>query len=84
MQELPYLKTHVGSIEDCITLANRFYWNITVIEKNGNWYVYGGEKMMFGSDARESIDAFLYGLGLAYSTIPEDDIRRILKALTSP
>ncbi|MBZ0315977.1 MAG: hypothetical protein K8L91_06130 [Anaerolineae bacterium] len=76
MQRLPYLETHQGSIENCITLADRFYWNITVVEKNGKWAVLGGEKMMFGSDSREAVDAFLYGLGLAYSIIPEEYVER--------
>lgn len=76
MQKMPYLETHVGSIENCITLIDRFYWNLTIAEKNGNWVVKGGEKPIFASDSREAVDAFLYGMGLAYSTIPEDYIER--------
>ena len=30
-----------------------------------------GEKPIFCTDSREAVDAFLYGLGLAYSVLPE-------------
>ncbi|MBZ0318929.1 MAG: hypothetical protein K8L91_21115 [Anaerolineae bacterium] len=79
MIKLPYLESHIGSIEQGITLINRFLWHVSIVEEAGEWRVYGGEKVIFASDSREAIDAFLYGMGLAYSTIPEDFIKRLIE-----
>jgi hypothetical protein len=73
MQELLWLETHIGSLDDGIELANQLYWNITVFQgTDGIWYVLSGEPVIFKSDSRESVDAFLYGLGLAYGVLPPE------------
>jgi hypothetical protein len=72
MQELFWLD-HLpdGTIESGIELANQLYWNITVKTNGQKWCVWGGESVIFCADSRETVDAFLYGLGLAYSVLPE-------------
>ena len=73
MINMNWLESHIGSIEVCIDLANEMLWNMSVFQgKDGAWYVKGGEKVIFSAESRESVDAFLYGMGLSYSTIPED------------
>lgn len=57
MQEFVYLD-HVGSVENCIESSNRFYWNLSIVERGGKWAVFGGEKPIFKADSREAIDAF--------------------------
>lgn len=71
MQELTWLKSHIGSLEDGTELINKFYWHLTINEKDGTWFVKGGEKVIFRADSRESVDSFIYGMALAYSIIPE-------------
>jgi hypothetical protein len=72
MQEFLWLD-HLPNetIEGGIELANELYWNITLKEGGQQWCVWGGEKPIFCTDSREAVDAFLYGLGLAYSVLPE-------------
>lgn len=84
MIKLPYLKSHIGSIEQGIILIDRFVWNVSIVEEVGEWRVYAGEKAAFASDSCEAVDAFLYGMRVAYSTIPEDDILRIMEKKDPP
>jgi hypothetical protein len=60
-----------GTLDDGIALANRLEWNLTWVEDTGIWYVYGGERVLLQTDSREVAEAFLYGLGLAYSVFPD-------------
>ena len=74
MQELCWLN-HLpgGTLESGIDLANRVYWNISWGECGQQWCVWaGGEHLLLRTDTRASLDAFLYGLGLAYAILPED------------
>jgi hypothetical protein len=60
------------SLESGIDVVNQLYWNITVFQGSESkiWYVMGGEKTILKTDSREVVDAFLYGLALAYSVLP--------------
>lgn len=74
MQELPWLNQLPNeTLEGGIELANQLYWNIVVTKDQQHWYVAAGngESLIFKADSREAVDAFLYGLGLAYSVLPE-------------
>ncbi len=69
--EMHWLQSHLGTLDDARELAKQFSWKIAVVERDGIWYVLDGEAKIFSSTDREQIDAFLYGLGLAYASIPE-------------
>lgn len=79
MQELVWLKSHFpdGEIQSGIDKANELFWSISVEKFNTVWRVLGGDKVIFWSDNQESIDAFLYGLGLAYCAIPEESFETL-------
>lgn len=73
-----------GTLQGGIKYANELYWNISVYEgKSGQqWFVKAGESTIFKTDSKECLDAFLYGLGLAYSVLPGpvfDQLRAELK-----
>lgn len=70
MQKLMWLE-NVGSLEEALKDANELYWNMSVEERDNQWIIWAGEKALLVTDSRESVDAFLYGLGLAYSILPE-------------
>jgi hypothetical protein len=58
------------TIEECIQFANRFFWNISVVHgENGQIWVRAGEKAIFYADNTDAVEAFLYGMGLAYSVL---------------
>ncbi|MGB0388823.1 MAG: hypothetical protein ACPGWR_28720 [Ardenticatenaceae bacterium] len=71
MQELVW-KDHLRgeTLEGGIDLANQLYWNITVRSNGQTWSVWAGEALILKTDSQEAVDAFLYGLGLAYSVLP--------------
>lgn len=71
MQEMRWMD-HIGSIDQGIELANRLYWGITVTDAAQKWFVKSGEKAVFVADTKEAVDAFLYGLSLAYAVLPPD------------
>jgi hypothetical protein len=41
------------------------------------WRVKGGECAIFWADSRAAVDAFLYGMGLAYVLWPEPTFARL-------
>ncbi len=71
MQQLSWLNSHIGSLEQAIEQINKFYWNIETHESDQGWIVKGGEKVLLHTESKESVDAFLYGMALAYSVLPE-------------
>ena len=71
MQKLHWLASHIGNLDDCEKIINRFCWYLSAVEtKDGKWHVMSGEAVIFTSDNREAVDAFLYGMGLGLNTFP--------------
>ena len=73
-------------INDAITIANKMWWNISIEENKGIWLVYGGDQVFFESSNKETVEAFILGLGVAYAVIPDqifenllDDLRPIVE-----
>lgn len=86
MQTLNWLATHVGSLDDGIQRINRFHWFLSIVQVASSdketpyWYVKGGEKVIFSADSREAVDAFLYGMSLAYAVIPDPLFDKLVEA----
>lgn len=76
MPKMVWLDSHVGSIEAGIEKINQFYWNISIEKVDDSWIVLGGEKILLVAETREEVDCFLYGMGLAYSIMPEAFIKK--------
>ena len=82
MQEFLWLDHMPGeNLEGGIELANQLYWHITWGEYEQHWYVWSGESLLLKTDSRETAEAFLYGLGLAYAAIPEFLFQRLEKGV---
>jgi hypothetical protein len=88
MLEMPWLdRLPNGTPEGANVLANRLYWSLRLAEGHGRWVVYAGEDVLLRTDSRETAEAFLYGLGLAYGAIPREAFLRLesdLKQLIDP
>lgn len=68
--EMLYLESHIGSMSDAVEVINKFEWNIKVTETTANKHViYGGDQAIYWSDTKEGVEAFLYGMALAYSVL---------------
>lgn len=75
MLHMPWLdEYHVreGTLDGAIAQANELYWNLSVIQEGRLWLVYAGEDILLQAEAREVVDAFLYGIGLAYGCLPDE------------
>lgn len=84
MQEMLWLDEHHipgGTLDGSIDLANQLYWNLTVVEHDQHWFVLGGEKVILKTSSREALEAFLYGLGLAYGVLPDHIFHLLRDAL---
>ncbi len=80
MQEMPWLESHIGSLEKGIERINRYYWSLEVVEGTSGqqWFVKGGEAEIFRTDSRQALEAFLYGMCLAYAVIPDPLFDRLV------
>jgi hypothetical protein len=73
MQEMTWL-SNLGNIDLSLEMVNKFCWHLEVSEQDGVWFVKSGQDekhLIFKADTREAVDAFLYGMGLAYEGIPD-------------
>jgi hypothetical protein len=52
-------------------LLNELKWSISVLETNGTWSVAAGHRLVLKTSSRDAVDAFIYGLALAYSLLPQ-------------
>ena len=80
MLEMPWLdEYHIpnGRLEGALELANQLYWNLTVERGQEYWVVFSGEKAILRTDSQDVLDAFLYGLGLAYGCLPIEIFARL-------
>lgn len=75
MMEFHY-QGRVGSTKRCVDLVNLFLWDLTISENNGQWIVLSGEKLVLSTESRETVDAFLYGMALAYSAMPQSYVEK--------
>jgi hypothetical protein len=86
MQELRWMKPLPDdTLEGGLRLLDELKWNVSVTEADGHWYVNGGHVRLLKTSSRESVDAFLYGLALAYSAMPKEtlsNLRQWAKAAT--
>lgn len=76
MNEMKLLWSHVGTLEEAVELANQFYWEMTIEVQDDKWIVRLGEKPALVTDSKETLDAFVYGIGLAYSVIPDELVNK--------
>lgn len=73
MQRMHWLESHLGSIQEAITVANEFFWELSIREGEQTWTVTSGADAItvFTTNSHDALDAFLYGMGLAITGIPD-------------
>ena len=82
MNDMKLLESHIGTIDDAVNLANQFYWSMSIEKQDDKWIVRTGEKAVLVTDSKETLQAFVYGMGLAYSVVPDqlvDTFREIYR-----
>lgn len=76
-----WLESHVGSLDAGVKLAKKLHWPLHVEQEGKTWFVMSAEQVILSSDSQEVVNAFLYGMGLAYAGIPEDLIDNLSNEL---
>jgi hypothetical protein len=86
MQELKWLEgLPEQSLDAGVRLLNELAWNLQIREIDGAWFVNAGHKLLLKTSSREAVEALLYGLAIAYSTLPEKamiEVRKFVKEST--
>lgn len=82
MQTLNRLESDLGSIETAVQMLNQdFCWDINIIEVQKKLVVKSGDTVIFSCDSHESLEAFLYGMGLSIKGIPEPYFSQLSKVM---
>ncbi|MCJ7715108.1 MAG: hypothetical protein MUO54_01130 [Anaerolineales bacterium] len=61
-----------GTLEGGIKLANRLEWGLAVQMAGLEYVVSSGDQPIFRTENKDALQAFIYGLGLAYAILPEE------------
>jgi hypothetical protein len=69
---MDWLESHIGSLDAGVELARKMYWPLHIEREDDTWYVMSAEQIILSSNSRVVVDAFIYGMGLAYAGIPKD------------
>ena len=73
MQTMDWLETHLESLDKVVeTLNNDFCWGLEIVQGQHKIFVKSGESVIFSSDSRAEVDAFLYGMGMSVMGVPEE------------
>lgn len=72
MQQLKWLdRLPDQTLEGGVSLLNDLKCNLDIKQIENTWHVGAGHKGLLETSSREAVDAFLYGMALAYSVLPE-------------
>jgi hypothetical protein len=61
-----WLEKEIGTVAAAQDLINAFHWFLTVEQVGEKWQVKSAERILYTGDSREHIEAFLYGMAVAY------------------
>jgi hypothetical protein len=61
-----WLEKEVGTVAAAQDLINAFHWFLAVEQVGEKWQVRSGERVIYTGDSREHVEAFLYGMAVAY------------------
>jgi hypothetical protein len=82
MQEMNWLESHIGAIDDAVKVINQFSWEISITQSDTRWYVSTGSQekhVIFSADTRDAVDSFLYGMALALVGIPSPLFEKLVE-----
>ena len=70
-----------GKLEGGIDLANRLDWGLSVQMAGDGYVVSSGDEPILRTESKDALQAFIYGIGLAYAILPVDLFRSLEAAL---
>lgn len=83
MLTLNWLESHLESLDEVVkTLNDDFCWSMEIVQGlGGKWFVKSGESVIFTADNKDSVDAFIYGMGMSIMGIPDHLFDRLSKEM---
>ena len=83
MNELLMLEKYFpgGVLEGGIELANRLDWGLSVRMAGDTYVVSSGDEPILRTETKDALQAFIYGLGLAYAVLPDELFSNLENAL---
>lgn len=61
-----WLENEIGTVAAAQDLVNAFHWFLTIEQVGESWQVRSGERVIYTGASKEHVDAFLYGMAVAY------------------
>jgi len=83
MQKMHWLESHLESVEGALRCINEFGWELSILDNNRKCVLAGSEvkQELYCATSRDIIDAFLYGMGLAYVGLPPEHYDWLVKEM---
>lgn len=72
-----------GDISEAINLLEEFWIHTTIEQKNGKWFVWGGDQVMLTCNTQGEAHAFVLGMAINYASLPES-IQAVVKEAFAP
>jgi hypothetical protein len=66
-----------GRLDHSSLIVNRFYWNLTVNRSQDQPRLYTGDQVIAEFDGEPELEAFVAGMALALSVLPESAVAEI-------
>jgi hypothetical protein len=66
MADEKWLEDKIGTVADAQEMVNAFHWFLTIEQVGDKWQVRSGERVIYTGESRGHVDAFLYGMAVAY------------------
>jgi hypothetical protein len=67
----------LAELEVAAEVLNRFYWNVSVDEVDGEFVLRGGELAIASFESIDELTVFATGMALALSLLPPDAVEAI-------
>ena len=71
-----------GNLEGGVELANKLGWGLSVRMAGDGYVVTSGDEVILRVEDKDALQAFKYGIGLAYAILPEEVFESLVKELS--
>jgi hypothetical protein len=67
--------------QDAVTVLNDLEWNLRWKKQDGRWHLFAGNTKLFIGDTQGELQAFIWGMAVSFTALPEsliDEVKRII------
>lgn len=77
-----WLSNQIGTVAEAQDLVNAFHWFLTIEQVGEKWQVRSAERVIYSGDSREHVEAFLYGMAVAYKGMSPRLYMKLFRMMT--